>query len=69
MMTTEDVYRMAQDMELDRCAHGLTLAILLGALSKPFGADLVAEVNAGRMSFDEVILALYFAVWAAPDIF
>ena len=69
MMTTEDVYRMAQDMEFDGCAHGLTLAMLLSALSPAFGADLTEEVNAGRMSFDEVILALYLAVWAAPDIF
>jgi hypothetical protein len=67
-MTTEDVYRLARDMEFDHCAHGLTLAMTLAALSPYFGADLVAEVNAGRMSFDEVIFALYLFVYADGDV-
>lgn len=68
-MTTGDLYSMALEMEVDGCAHGLSLALALGALSPIFGADLVAEVNAGRMSFDEVIFALYLAAFAAPDVF
>ena len=68
MMTTEDVYRTAVGMEADGCAHGLTLAVQLSALSPAFGADLVDEVSSGGMSWDEVILALYLAVHAGPDI-
>lgn len=68
-MTTEEAYLLAQGMEFDGCCHGLTLAMVLGGISPAFGADLVKEVNSGRMSFDEVILALYFAVYAGPDIF
>jgi hypothetical protein len=68
-MTTQDLFNMAQEMENDGCVHGLMLAIALGSLSPVFGADLVKEVNSGGMSWDEVILALYFAVYAAPDLF
>lgn len=68
MMTTKDCYQMAQSMEHDGAAHGLTLALLLAGLSPMFGADLVKAVNTGRMSWDEVILALYFAVFAPADV-
>lgn len=67
-MTPEHVYSLAIGMEADGCVHVLTLALALQSLSPYFGADLVSEVNNGGMSWDEVILALYLAAIAAPDI-
>lgn len=58
---------MAQGMEADGGVHWLTAAMCLGAMSPYFGADLVAEVNGGGMSWDEVILACYLFVFAAGD--
>lgn len=68
MTTTQDVYNLAQEMEHDGIAHSLTLAFTLGAMSPYFGADLVKEVNARRMTWGEIILALYLFVAAAPDL-
>lgn len=67
-MTTQDVYDLAQEMEADGCAHGMSLSMMLYALSPYFGRSMPEAVNAGEMTFDEVILALYLFVYAAPDL-
>ncbi len=67
-MTTEDAYNMAQMMEADGCAHALSLAVILDAMSPYFGEKLPEAVNARRMNWDEIILALYLFVHAAPDL-
>lgn len=67
-MTTQDVYNMAQEMEADGCAHVMSLAVMLEAMSPYFGERLPEAVNARRMSWDEIILALYLFVYAAPDL-
>lgn len=67
-MTTDDVYLMAQMMEEDGCAHAMSLASILYAISPYFQEKLPEAVNARRMSFDEIIFALYLFVYAAPDL-
>lgn len=67
-MTTEDIYMLAQTMEADGVAHKLTLAMTLNSISPYFGIDLTGAVNRHDMTWDEVILALYLFVIAAPDL-